>query len=109
MKAVIVLAILFAIGVIVLMYKREDDTQKMAFSFFILLTIIGFAVVGNVMRSVMPLFLAHIIALILSYGGLIYYVFKDKTQWILWLLPLATILLYLIIAWIGNEHFIWFS
>ena len=109
MKAVIVLAILFAIGVIVLMYKREDDTQKMAFSFFILLTIIGFAVVGNVMRSVMPLFLAHIIALILSYGGLIYYVFKDKTQWILWLLPLATLVLYFLIAWIGNKHIIWFS
>ena len=109
MKAVIVLAILFAIGVIVLMYKREDDTQKMSFSFFILLTIIGFAVVGNIMRSVMPLFLAHVIALIISYGGLIYYIFRDKTQWILWLLPLATILLYLIIAWIGNEHFIWFS
>jgi len=109
MKAVIVLAILFAIGVIVLMYKREDDTQKMAFSFFILLTIIGFAVVGNVMRSVMPLFLAHVIALIISYGGLIYYAFRDKTQWILWLLPLATLVLYLAVAWIGNEHIIWFS
>jgi Na+/H+-dicarboxylate symporter len=109
MKAVIVLAILFAIGVIVLMYKREEDTQKMVFSFFILLTIISFAVVGNVMRSVMPLFLAHVIALIISYGGLIYYVFKDKTQWILWLLPLATLVFYLVVAWIGNEHIIWFS
>jgi Na+/H+-dicarboxylate symporter len=109
MKAVIVLAILFAIGVILLMYKREKDTEKMVFSFFILLTIIGFAVIGNVMRAVMPLFLAHIIALIISFGGLIYYVFKDKTQWILWLLPLATLILYLIVAWIGNEHVIWFS
>jgi predicted membrane channel-forming protein YqfA (hemolysin III family) len=109
MKALIVLAILFAIGVIVLMYKRENDVQKMAFSFFILLAIIGFAVIGNVMRSVMPLFLAHIIALIIAYGGLIYYVFKDKTQWILWLLPLATLVLYLAVAWIGNKHIIWFS
>jgi predicted membrane channel-forming protein YqfA (hemolysin III family) len=109
MKALIVLAILFAIGVIVLMYKRENDVQKMAFSFFILLAIIGFAVIGNVMRSVMPLFLAHVIALIIAYGGLIYYVFKDKTQWILWLLPLATLVLYLAVAWIGNKHIIWFS
>ena len=109
MKAVIVLAILFSIGLIVLMYKREDDVQKMAFSFFILLAIIGLAVVGNVMRSVMPLFLAHIVALIVAYGGLVYYVFRDKTQWILWLLPLATLILYVLIAWIGNEHVIWFS
>lgn len=109
MKAVIVLAILFVIGVIVLMYKREEDVKKMVFSFFILLVIIGLAVVGNVMRSVMPLFLAHIIALIMAYGGLVYYVFRDVTQWILWLLPLATLILYVLIAWIGNEHVIWFS
>ena len=77
--------------------------------FFILLAIIGLAVVGNVMRSVMPLFLAHIIALIMAYGGLVYYVFREKTQWILWLLPVATLILYVLIAWIGNKHVIWFS
>ena len=109
MKVVVVLAILFAIGTIVLMYKREGDVQKMLFSFFILLAIIGLAVVGNVMRSVMPLFLAHIIALIMAYGGLVYYVFREKTQWILWLLPVATLILYVLIAWIGNKHVIWFS
>jgi len=109
MKVLIVLSILLAIGLIVLIYKREEDTQKMAFSFFILLGIIGLAVLGNVMRTVLPLYLAHIIALIIAYGGLIYYVFKDKTQWILWLLPLATLILYFVIAWIGNKHIIWFS
>ncbi len=108
MKTIIVLTILFAIGIIILIYKREDDIKKMLFSFFILLSIIGLAIVGNVMRSIMPLFLAHIIALILSYGGLIYYVFREQTQWILWILPLATIFLYIIIAWIGNRHIIWF-
>ena len=107
MKAVIVLAILFSIGLIVLMYKREDDVQKMAFSFFILLAIIGLAVVGNVMRSVMPLFLAHIVALIMAYGGLVYYIFREKPQWILWLLPLATLILYVGVAWMGNEHISW--
>ena len=108
MKVLIVLSILLAIGVIVLMYKREEDLKKMLFSFLILLFIIGLAVVGNVMRSVMPLYLAHIIALIIAYGGLIYYVFKDRTQWILWLLPLATLILYVVVAWVGNEHIIGF-
>ena len=109
MKVLIVLSILLAIGVIILMYKREDNVQKMAFSFLILLAIIGLAVVGNVMRSVMPLFLAHIIALIIAYGGLIYYVFKARTQWTLWLLPLATLILYVVVAWVGNEHIIGFG
>ena len=109
MKVLIVLSILLAIGVTILMYKREDDPKKMAFSFFILLAIICMAVVGNIMRSVMPLFLAHIIALIIAYAGLIYYVFRGKTQWILWILPFATLVFYVVMAWVGNEHFIWFS
>jgi uncharacterized membrane protein len=104
MKALIVIAILMALGLIALMYKREKNLQKMLFSLFILLTLVGFSVVGNVMRSVMPLFLTHIVALILSYIGLIYYLFRDRVQWLLWLLPLFTLLLYVFIAWVGNEH-----
>jgi cytochrome c-type biogenesis protein CcmH/NrfF len=104
MKALIVLAMLVAIGLIVLMYKRENNLNKMLFSFVILFSIIGFAVLGNVMRSVMPLYLTHIVALILSYGGLVYYIIRDKMQGLLWVLPLLTLLLYLLIAWIGNEH-----
>ena len=109
MKALIVLAIFLALGLIYLLYKREADTPKMLFSLFMLFSIIGLAVVGNVMRSLMPLFLAHIVALILSYGGLIYYIFRDRKQWILWGLPVGTLTLYILLAWIGNEHIIWFS
>jgi NADH:ubiquinone oxidoreductase subunit K len=104
MKAIIILAILFAIGLIVLFYKRESDTQKMLFSLFILASIIGLAVVGNVMRSLLPLFLAHIVALVFSYGALLYYIFRDRTQWIWWLLPVGTLALYVFFAWVGNEH-----
>jgi len=107
MKALIVVVILLAIGLIVMMYKREEDMQKMIFSFVVLLAIIGLAVLGNIMRSVMPLFLAHVIALIIAYGGLLYYVIKDRTQWILWLLPLSTLILYVVVAWVGNRHLSW--
>ena len=107
MKALIVIAILLAIGLIVMMYKREQDSQKMILSFVVLLAIVGLAVVGNVMRSVMPLFLAHLIALIIAYVGLLYYVVKDRTQWILWLLPLSTVILYVVVAWVGNRHLSW--
>jgi len=108
MKALIVMAILVAIGLILLIDKKENNVQKMLFSFFILFSIIGLAVVGNVMRSVMPLFLAHIMALIMAYGGLIYYILREKKQWIFWLLPMLTLVIYVVLAWIGNKHIIWF-
>jgi hypothetical protein len=106
MKAIIILAILLAIGLIILFYKREKDIQKMLFSLFILSSIIGLAVVGNVMRSLLPLFLAHIVALIFSYGALLYYIFRDRTEWIWWLLPVGTLALYIFFAWVGNEHLV---
>ena len=109
MKVVIILVILMAMGLIVLVHKREKNLKKMIFSFFILVSIIAFSVVGNVMRSIMPLYIGHLMALILAYGGLVTYVIRDKTQWILWILPLVTLVLYLLLAWIGNEHIIWFN
>ena len=104
MKILVVLALFLAIGLISLSYKRENNIQKLLFSLMVLAAIITFAVVGNMMRSIMPLFLAHIMALILAYGGLIYYVLRARTQWILWLLPVLTLLFYIFLAWIGNEH-----
>ncbi|SFV58480.1 hypothetical protein MNB_SV-13-846 [hydrothermal vent metagenome] len=109
MKIVIVLAILLAVALITLFYKKEEDTFKMLFSFFVLFYIIGLAIVGTVMRSLMPLFLAHVVALIFSYGALLYYIFRDRKQFIIWLLPFGTLALYVVLAWIGNEHIIWFS
>lgn len=109
MKALIVMAILLVIGLILLIHKKENNIPKMLFSFSILLSIIGLAVVGNVMRSIMPLFLAHIIALIMAYGGLIYYILRERKQWTLWSLPIGTLAIFIVIAWIGNEHIIWFS
>ncbi|KIM03223.1 MAG: hypothetical protein KU29_12440 [Sulfurovum sp. FS06-10] len=109
MKALIIIAILVAMGLIYLRYKRENDIKKMLFSSMILIFIIGLAILGNTMRILIPLFLAHIIALILAYGGLVYYIVRDKKQWILWLFPLLTLIVYVLLAWIGNEHIIWFS
>ena len=104
MKAILVLAILLAIGLIYLLYKKEANLQKMLLSFTFLALIISLGIVGNMMRSIMPLFLTHITALILAYGGLIFYILRDKFYWYLGLLPVATMTLYLLLSWLGNEH-----
>ena len=104
MKALIILALIVAVGLIFITYKRESDIPKMLFSLLILSSIITLAFMGTVMRSLTALFLLHIGALILSYGGFIYYIFSEKKQWILWLLPVGTLVLYILLAWIGNEH-----
>jgi len=104
MKAFLVLAILLAIGLISLIYKREGNLQKIFLSFILLAVIISLGVVGNMMRSITPLFLTHLTAIAFSYGALILYILRDKFYWYLGLLPVATLTLYLLLSWIGNEH-----
>lgn len=104
MKAIIVIAILSAIVPIVLFYKRDRDITKLFISAALLGGIISTAIVGNMMRSIAPLFLTHIVAVIFAYGGLIIYILRGRAYWYIWILPILTILLYLLLAWLGNEH-----
>ena len=104
MKAIVVIAILFAIGLIALLYKRNHNIKKLLISSAILGFIITTAILGNVMRSIAPLFLTHIVAIIIAYGGLILYIVRGKNYCYAWLLPLFTLLFYLLLAYIENEH-----
>ena len=103
MKVIIVLAILFSMGLIFLMYKRDKNIKKMLFSLALLAGLISLGVVGNVMRSLMPLFLTHMVTLIIAYGLLIVYILRDRLYWYI-ALPVVTLVLYVLFAWIGNEH-----
>jgi cytochrome bd-type quinol oxidase subunit 2 len=106
MKVIIVLSILLSIGLIFLMYKRENNLKKMFISSALLVALVSLGIVGTVMRYLMPLYLTHIVALIFAYGGLIIYILRDRFYWYLALFPVATLALYVFLAWVGNEHIV---
>jgi len=104
MKAIVVIAILFAIGLIILLYKHNRNIKKLLISSAILGFIITTAILGNVMRSITPLFLTHIGAVIIAYLGLILYIIREKNYWYAWFLPLFSLLFYLLLAYLSDEH-----
>jgi len=104
MKFIIIIAILLSIGLTILTYKRKSDLKKLLLSFTLLATIISLGIVGNMMRSITPLFLTHMVAILMAYGGLIIYILRDKFYWYLSILPFATLGFYLLLSWLGNEH-----
>ena len=104
MRFMFIGAILLVLGLIYIMYNRENSTKKVIVSFLILWGIITLAILGNIMRSITPLFLTHLLAIILAYGGLLYYVLRGKFLWLLLFAPIGTMLLYLLLVWVGNEH-----
>ena len=104
MKYLLVLAPLIVAALAYVMYKEDSNLKKLIISFLLLWAVITLALLGNIMRSLTPLFLTHIVAIVIAYAGTIYYVLKGKFIWLALMAPVITMIVYLLFVWIGNEH-----
>jgi len=104
MKYLLVLAPFIVIALTYVMYREDGNIKKLILSFLLLWAVITLAIVGNIMRSVTPFFLTHLVAIVVAYGATIYYVLKGRFIWLALIAPLVTMSIYLIMVWIGNEH-----
>jgi hypothetical protein len=60
---------------------------------------------GNLTRQVIPLFLAHIVLVIIAWGGLLLYLFRDRYYWWAIFSPFVTIGLFLLLEFLtGSAH-----
>ena len=106
MKAFIILAIFVTLGIIFFQYSRNKNLKKLFIALITFAVIISLAVVGNLTRQVMPIFLAHIMLILFSWGGLLVYLVRDKYYWWIVFSPLVTIGLFLLLEMLtgsGNE------
>ena len=105
MKALIILAILATLAIIFFTYSRNKDLKKLFIALGSFLLIVSLAIVGNVTRQVMPLFLAHIVLIVAAWGGLMVYIVRDKYYWWIIFSPLVTIGLFLLLELLtGSGH-----
>ncbi len=105
MKALILLAILATLAIILIQYNRNKNLKKLFIALATFGIIISLAVVGNLTRQVMPIFMAHIILILISWGGLIVYLLRDKYYWWIVFSPVVTIGLFLLLeALTGSGH-----
>jgi hypothetical protein len=96
MKALLVFIILITFVFMALVYKKDQNMQKMLTSLSLFAALWAFAVLGMMTRPVIPLFLLHVVFLIVSWFSLLWYIFRGKYYPYLHLSPLATLLLYII-------------
>jgi len=102
-KAFIILAILATLGLIVYKFKKDKNLKKLLITLVTFVAIISLAVVGNLTRPIMPLFLAHVILLIIAWGATLKYMWSDKYYWWLIFSPLVTIGLFLLLEFLGGS------
>ena len=105
MKVLIIILILATLAVIFFKYSRNKDLKKLFIALSSFLLIISLGVMGNLTRQVIPLFLAHIVLIIGAWGGLLWYLLRDRYYWWLIFSPLVTISLFLLLELLtGSGH-----
>ena len=105
MKALIILAIFLTIGSIFFKYRRDKNLKKLLISLITFVSIVSLAIMGNLTRPVMPLFIVHEILIIIAWGALFMYIFKQKYCWWWFSSPLVTIGLFLLLEFLeGSRH-----
>ncbi len=105
MKALIILLILATLGIIFFQYSRNKNLKKLFIALITFGVIISLAVVGNLTRQVIPIYMAHIILILGSWGGLIVYLVRDKYYWWILFSPVVTIGLFLLLEMLtGSSH-----
>ncbi|MCF6245166.1 MAG: hypothetical protein L3J43_09030 [Sulfurovum sp.] len=104
MKSLLIVAILATLSLMFFKYQKDENFRKLLISLATFGMIIALAITGNLMRSVIPLFIAHEILIVIAWGVLlIMYVFKGKYYWWWFLSPLFTIGLFFVLEFLGGS------
>ncbi len=105
MKALIILTILATLAMIFFQYSRNKELKKLFIALGSFLIVVSLGIMGNITRQVIPLFMAHIILIVVSWGGLIVYLVRDRYYWWVIFSPVVTIGLFLLLELLtGSGH-----
>ncbi len=105
MKALIILVILATLAIIFFQYSRNKNIKKLFIALVTFALILSLAVVGNLTRPVIPIFIAHTILIIIAWGGLMLYLIRERYYWWVIFSPVITIVLFLLLELLtGSGH-----
>ncbi|RLA72930.1 MAG: hypothetical protein DRG30_06855 [Epsilonproteobacteria bacterium] len=96
MKAMIILAILATLGLVAIDFHRHRDWKRLLISLGIFGFVLTLAGLGNMLRTVIPIFIAHFVLIVIAWGALLIYIFRGKLYWPVILSPLVTIILFIL-------------
>jgi len=97
MKALIIIAIVITILSIGISFYRSRNWKKLLISLGLFTLILTLAGLGNMTRSIVPLFIAHFVLILSAWGALILYILRDKIYWQVIVSPAVTIIIFLIL------------
>jgi hypothetical protein len=97
MKAIVFLGIIGTLGLIGVSFYRQREWKKLLLSiaaFSVISACIGFS---PTLRTVVPLFMAHLVLILVAWSALIYAAIRGKFYWPALFAPLVTVALFFIL------------
>ncbi|ADV45453.1 hypothetical protein [Nitratifractor salsuginis] len=88
------LLILLTLGAVALEYYFRRDWRKSLIALGSFLLLIGWAILGMTMRTVIPLYLTHLTLIAIGWFALIFYLLKGRYLWWAYWLPALTLLVF---------------
>lgn len=105
MKALLVIIVLATFAMIFFQYSRTKDHKKLLIALATFGVILSLGVIGNITRQVFPLFISHIILMMISWAALMFYLIRDRYYWWVIFSPAVTIGLFLLLELLtGSGH-----
>jgi hypothetical protein len=101
-----ILFFLLSVAFIFIDYRKNKNYKKSIRASIILLYIFAIGYSGGIAtRAIAPLFFLHLLAVVASYLAFLYYLLKEKLLWYIFLVPLATIGIYIVLNFLDGSRY----
>jgi len=97
MKGLIIIGILITFGLIAFNFYRTKGWKKLSISLAIFTVVLVFVGLSPMVRTVVPIFIAHLILIVVAWSGVLYYIIRGKLYLQVILAPVVTIILFLVL------------
>jgi len=101
----ILLVIVMTLGAVWWDYIGKRDVKRTLLSLATLALIVTIAYAGNILRGVMPLYLLHLVLVVVSWLSLILYIFGRRYHWWIYWSPLLLFALYFLMDIVAGARY----
>ena len=105
MKALLVLAMAVTVGLIVTRFRQTRNIRHLVVTLQGLIYVAGAAFVGMEVRAIPLLFLAHSVAVVVAWIGLIEWIWRGRFRWYLFVAPIATFASFWVNNYLGGQRY----
>ena len=105
MKGAALLLLFATIALLFWRYRRGDSVSKLVLAIGWLMSIVACASLLPMFRPIVPLFVFHMVALVLSWAGVVLYLATGRMVWWFFIAPIATLLIFVGLSLIEGSRY----